>query len=156
MHHISKNWEPVFDFQYKVVIGQCALNDVTQHLSHNFWSRQGLLKNWIGRLLRFFGNLKPAKISKNDTNIICLSSKDTLIFKITRTRLKNWALHAHFNFEIQFVISRSILKLKTSSSGFKLLRYRVNKTEKPFSLQDDSMTDKTDINWKDNWQTPTA
>ena len=22
MHHISKNWERVFDFQYKVVIGQ--------------------------------------------------------------------------------------------------------------------------------------
>ena len=86
---------------------------------------QGWLKNWIGRLLRFFGNLKPAKISKNDTNIICLSSKNTLIFKITRTRLKNWALHAHFNFEIQFVINRSILELKTSSSGFKLLRYRV-------------------------------
>ena len=84
---------------------------------------QGCLKNWIGRLLRFFGNLKPAKISKNDTNIICLSSKNTLIFKITRTRLKNWALQAHFNFEIQFVINRSILELKTSSSGFKLLRY---------------------------------
>ena len=86
---------------------------------------QGWLKNWIGRLLRFFWNLKPAKISKNDTNIICLSSKNTLIFKITRTRLKNWALHAHFNFEIQFIINRSILELKTSSSGFKLLRYRV-------------------------------
>ena len=24
MHHISKNWEHVFDFQYKVVIGQCV------------------------------------------------------------------------------------------------------------------------------------
>ena len=23
MHHISKNWERVFDFQYKVVSGQC-------------------------------------------------------------------------------------------------------------------------------------
>ena len=23
MHHISKNWEGVFDFQYKVAIGQC-------------------------------------------------------------------------------------------------------------------------------------
>ena len=24
MHHISKNWECVFDFQYKVTIGQCV------------------------------------------------------------------------------------------------------------------------------------
>ena len=24
MHHISKNWEHVFDFQYKVVTGQCV------------------------------------------------------------------------------------------------------------------------------------
>ena len=27
MHHISKNWECVFDFQYKVVIGQCNYID---------------------------------------------------------------------------------------------------------------------------------
>ena len=27
MHHISKNWEHVFDFQYKVVIGQCVISD---------------------------------------------------------------------------------------------------------------------------------
>ena len=49
---------------------------------------------------RFFGNLKPVKISKNDTNIICLSLKNTLYFKITRLWLKNWACHAHFSFEI--------------------------------------------------------
>ena len=24
MHHISKNWEGVFDFQYKFAIGQCG------------------------------------------------------------------------------------------------------------------------------------
>ena len=28
MYHISKNWECVFDFQYKVVIGQCVNSDV--------------------------------------------------------------------------------------------------------------------------------
>ena len=28
MHHISKNWERIFDFQYKVVIGQCAAYEV--------------------------------------------------------------------------------------------------------------------------------
>ena len=26
MHVISKNWEGVFDFQYKVAIGQCGKN----------------------------------------------------------------------------------------------------------------------------------
>ena len=25
MHHISKNWEGVFDFQYKVDLGQCGV-----------------------------------------------------------------------------------------------------------------------------------
>ena len=92
---------------------------ITQRVTH------GWLKNWIGRLLRFFWNLKPVKISKNDTNIICLSSKNTLFFKLTRMWLKNWACHAHFNFEIQFFINQSIFELKTSPSGFKLLRYRV-------------------------------
>ncbi len=27
MHHISKNWERVFDFQYKVVTGQCGCSN---------------------------------------------------------------------------------------------------------------------------------
>ena len=27
MHHISKNWECVFDFQYKVTIGECEILD---------------------------------------------------------------------------------------------------------------------------------
>ena len=26
MHHVSKNWECVFDFQYKAAIGQCEEN----------------------------------------------------------------------------------------------------------------------------------
>ena len=61
---------------------------------------QGCLKTWIGRLLRLFGNLKPVEISKNDSNIICLSSKNTFFFKIIWMWLKIWACHAHFNFEI--------------------------------------------------------
>ena len=32
MHHISKNWECVFDFQYKVVTGQCDMYMVTYAL----------------------------------------------------------------------------------------------------------------------------
>ena len=34
MHHISKNWERVFDFQYKVVIGQCVLFEYISTLQH--------------------------------------------------------------------------------------------------------------------------
>ena len=32
MHHISKNWECVFDFQYKVAIRQCEFNQTYQLL----------------------------------------------------------------------------------------------------------------------------
>ena len=40
MHHISKNWEPVFDFQYKVVVGQCdVLKFRNDHLEQKItWS----------------------------------------------------------------------------------------------------------------------
>ena len=30
MHHISKNWEHVFHFQYKVAIGQCGIESQNQ------------------------------------------------------------------------------------------------------------------------------
>ena len=43
-----------------------------------------LVKNWIGRLLRYFGNLKPVEISKSDCNIICTFSKNTQFLKIWR------------------------------------------------------------------------
>ena len=33
MHHISKNWEGIFDFQYKVAIGQCDDGQVWSNLS---------------------------------------------------------------------------------------------------------------------------
>ena len=41
MDHISKNWEHVFDFQYKVVIGQCAPHFET-HASKQKFSKLGL------------------------------------------------------------------------------------------------------------------
>ena len=35
MHHISKNWEHVFDFQYKVVTGQCVI--LIYNYCHLIW-----------------------------------------------------------------------------------------------------------------------
>ena len=83
----------------------------------------------------FFVDLKPVEISKNHSNIICTSIKVVWICKVWRVGLKNQACHAHFSFEIQLAINPSILELKTSPSGFKLLRYWVRNvvfTAKPY------------------------
>ena len=67
MHHISKNWEPVFDFQYKVVVGQCVLltdfvsitcsifnqkMEEILHLHHNTIKslENGIPRNSVGRI----------------------------------------------------------------------------------------------------------
>ena len=80
---------------------------------------------WTPYSSLFFVNLKPVEISKNHKNIICTSIKVVQICKVWRVWLKNQACYAHFSFEIHLAIYPSILELKTFSSGFKLLRYRV-------------------------------
>ena len=50
---------------------------------------QGQLQIWTEHSTLIFENLKPVQKSKNHFNIIWTSSKDALIFKIWRVRLKN-------------------------------------------------------------------
>ena len=57
----------------------CNLNNISQRLLHT----------WTDSLGTFFQTLIIMKISKNDSNIICRSSKDITFFKIWREWLKN-------------------------------------------------------------------
>ena len=61
---------------------------------------QRLLHTWTDSLGTFFQTFIIMKISKNDSNIICRSSKNITFPKISRVWLKNWAGHAHFNFKL--------------------------------------------------------
>ena len=62
--------------------------------------KQGLLYTWTDSLGTFFATFVIIKISVNDTNTICRSSKSITFPKIWRVWLKNWVCHAHFNFEL--------------------------------------------------------
>ena len=55
---------------------------------------QRLLHTWTDSLGTFFQTFIIMKISENDSNIICRSSK------LWRMWLKNWACYTHFNFKI--------------------------------------------------------
>ena len=61
---------------------------------------QRLLHTWTDSLGTFFETFAKMKISKNDSNTICRSSKNIAFPKIWRMWLKNGACHAHFNFEL--------------------------------------------------------
>ena len=66
MHHISKNWERVFDFQYKVVIGQCVPNiNWHEHMAEEQYGVQ--YENSIDSIHPPFVDLsKPAITSSNN------------------------------------------------------------------------------------------
>ena len=69
-------------------------------------------------LFHFFLNQKLKEILIRYIRIILKASKDRLISKIWRVWLKDWACHAHLNFEVQMAANQSILKLMTSPFGF--------------------------------------
>ena len=60
----------------------------------------GLLYIWTDTLGTFFATFVIMKIYRNNSNTICTSSKNITSPKIWRMWLKNWAHHAHFNFEL--------------------------------------------------------
>ena len=78
---------------------------------------QGLLKIWIADWRAFFLSLKPVGMPKNGTNITWTSLKDVSFCKVTRVLFKNWACHAHFNFEIWMAVAGSIFKPQTYNFG---------------------------------------
>ena len=76
--------------------------------------RQGLLYTWTDSLGAFFATFVIMKISKNDRNMNCRSSKDITFSKIWRVWLKNWACHAHFNFKLLKGVAVFLLELEYS------------------------------------------
>ena len=69
---------------------------------------QGQLKIWTEDSHIDFLNLTQVNISKNDSNIICTSTKVVSLCKILRVWCKDWAGHAHFNF-IMFLAGNPFL-----------------------------------------------
>jgi hypothetical protein len=60
----------------------------------------GVLYRWRGNSFPFFLYQKLKEILIRYSRIILTASKDRLISKIWRVCLKNWACHAHLNFEV--------------------------------------------------------
>ena len=66
-------------------------------------------KDGEGIRFHFFSKLKEILIRYS--TIILTASKDSLISKIWRVWLKNWAHYTHLKFEVQMAANQSILEL---------------------------------------------
>ena len=69
---------------------------------------QGWLKIWIWQRLTKFLSRTPSWISKNGTNIIQRSIKNTYFSKASYVWLKNCACHAHLKFKFQKGVAGTI------------------------------------------------
>ena len=85
---------------------------------------QGLLYTWTSSLGTFFATFVMMKISKNDSNIICRSSKNITFPKIWRVWLKNWACHAHFSYKLLKGMAVSSSERCPSNFGQSQIFYR--------------------------------
>ena len=85
---------------------------------------QRLLHTWTSSLGTFFPTFVKMKISKDDSNIICRSSKNITFPKIWRVWLKNWACHAHFNFKLLWGMAGSVFDLHPWNFGKLCIFYR--------------------------------
>ena len=56
-------------------------------------------------------------ISKNGTNIIWTSIKDTYFFKVAGPWLKNWVCHTHLKFRIKMGVASLIFELRPYNFG---------------------------------------
>ena len=70
----------------------------------------GMTQTWIWQLWPKFITFFPLWILINDTNIICLSSKNTQFFKIRRVWLKNCVCHAPLKFQLQRGVADTIFE----------------------------------------------
>ena len=70
----------------------------------------GMTQKWIWQLWPKFITFFLLWILINDTNIICLSSKNMQFSKIRRLWLKNWACHAPLNLKLQRGVADSIFE----------------------------------------------
>ena len=73
-------------------------------------SIQRLLHTWTSRLGTFFPTFVKVKISKDDSDIICRSSRNITFPKMWRVWLKNWTCHAHLKFKIGLGVAGSIFE----------------------------------------------
>ena len=85
---------------------------------------QGWLKTWIWQLWQKFVTFIPLWILVNDTNIICLPTKNMQFCKIKRLWLKNWACHAHLRFKIQKGVASSFFQPHPPNFGKICILYR--------------------------------
>ena len=85
---------------------------------------QGWLKIWIWQLWPKFVTFIPLWILGNDTNIICLPTKNMQFCKIKRLWLKNWACHAHLKFKIQKGVASSFFEPHPPNFGKICILYR--------------------------------
>ena len=69
-----------------------------------------MTQKWIWQLRPKFITFFLLWILINDTNIICLSSKNMQFSKIRRLWLKNWACHAPLNLKLQRGVADSIFE----------------------------------------------
>ena len=74
------------------------------------YDEPGMTQTWIWQLWPKFITFFPLWILINDTNIICLSSKNMQFSKIRRLWLKNWACHAPLNLKLQRGVADSIFE----------------------------------------------
>ena len=91
---------------FALAVSPHRINFVEKAIPYN----QGWLKIWIWQLWQKFVTFIPLWILVNDTNIICLPSKDMQFCKIKRLWLKNWACLAHLKFKIQRSAEGSIFE----------------------------------------------
>ena len=97
---------------------------ITIFLAFIYTTNQGLLYTWTDSLGTFLVTFVIMKISKNDSNIICRSSKNITFSKIWRVWLKNWARHAHFNFKLLKGMAVLLSELCPSNFGQSQIFYR--------------------------------
>ena len=74
------------------------------------YSYPGMTQTWIWQLWPKFITFFPLWILINDTNIICLSSKNTQFFKIRRVWLKNCVYHAPLKLKLQRGVADTIFE----------------------------------------------
>ena len=81
------------------------------------YGNTGMTQTWIWQLWPKFITFFPLWILINDTNIICLSSKNTQFFKIRRVWLKNCVCHAPLKLKLQKGVADTIFEPKHPNFG---------------------------------------
>ena len=110
---------------FLVLLGDTGMTqnmDMTAMAKINIWLHKALLVKslfWLWTVTSI-----PLWILANDTNIICLPTKNMQFCKIKRLWLKNWACHAHLKFKIQKGVASSFFEPHPPNFGKIRILYR--------------------------------